>query len=75
MKETWIGASSSILAKSKEASKAARYLTNKPVSYANVAQGATGGVHSRQLKGWRSLRVLGHLCCYFRGYVGEHPFG
>jgi len=52
-KETLIGASNSGVAKSKEASNTARSPTNKSVSYANVVQGATGGEHYGQLKGWR----------------------
>ena len=46
LKETLIGASGSAFAKSKEASKAVRGYTSKPMSYANVVRGATGGVLS-----------------------------
>jgi len=45
-----IGASSSILAKY-EASTLARYFTSRPVSYANVVRGATGGVRTLAVEG------------------------
>ena len=46
LKETLIGANSSAFAKSKDASKAARGFTSKPMPYANVVRGATSAVLS-----------------------------
>jgi len=68
-----IGASNSSFAKSKEARNAARSFTNRPVSYANVVQGANGGEHYGRLKGWR-YRACGSWDIYaaiFRDALGS----
>lgn len=45
---------SNFVSNPKEASTIERYHTSGPASYANVVRGDAGGLHSQQLKPWRS---------------------